>query len=268
MMKCAICGKQAPSGTRLCTPCRAAIKRARKATVSHFQPLRQLTLDMHARRARRKSAKDRPGETVPRTGGKRSLRLGRQEVVMFVALSVVACAMGVLAIRLLDEGAGERPAVTRPAPTVAPQPAAAAPARDAAAPVPAPIAAPDSASDQAPPANVRPAKPAAPKLVPGIWPMEDAVNRFDATQLAAVSLDAFGNVPERAPPPAPEPAAPVAPQEPPRPDRWDSLNDAIAGCSRQGGLTGVACELRVRTQSCEGYWGRVPQCPAGVAGDR
>jgi hypothetical protein len=184
-MRCTICGKQAPSGARLCTPCRAALRRARKATVSHFQPLHRLTVDMRARRAHRKSAKAHPPKASPRGGSRRSSRLGRQEVVMFVALSVVACAMGLLAIRLLDEGAVERPAATLQAPPVAPQPAV--PSGEAASTAPAPSAAPDGAREFGPPAAVRPGRPATPKLVPGIWPMEDAANRHEAVRLASLT---------------------------------------------------------------------------------
>jgi hypothetical protein len=98
--------------------------------------------------------------------------------------------------------------------------------------------------------------------------MEDAANRHEAARVASVSLDAFGDLPERpALPPEPVPA-PAAALPPPIPDRWETMDDAIASCTRQGGLTGAMCELRVRAQSCEGYWGRVPQCPAGVNGDR
>jgi predicted nucleic acid-binding Zn ribbon protein len=230
-MKCMICGKQAPSGARLCTPCRAALRRARKATVSHFQPLHRLTVDMRARRARRKSAKASPSKTAPRAGSKGSSRFGRQEVAMFVALSVVACAMGVLAIRLLDEGAGGRPAATTRVPVVAPQPAAAAPAGETAAPAPAPVAPPDHVQESAPPAAAPPARPAPPKLVPGIWPMEDAANRHDAMRVASASPDAFGDVPERAVPP-PEAAAASASPPPTRPDGAAVSRGTWAGASR------------------------------------
>jgi hypothetical protein len=150
--------------------------------VSHFQPLHRLTVDMRARRAQRKSAKARPPKASPRGGSRRSPRLGRQEVVMFVALSVVACAMGLLAIRLLDEGAVARPAATIQVPPAAAQPAP--PTGEAASTAPA---APVGAREIAPPAAVRPGRPATPKLVPGIWPMEDAANRDEAVRVASVT---------------------------------------------------------------------------------
>ena len=36
---------------------------------------------------------------------------------------------------------------------------------------------------------------------------------------------------------------------------------ALAQCAREGGFGGFVCDQKVRLDSCEGYWGRVPQCP-------
>jgi hypothetical protein len=60
---------------------------------------------------------------------------------------------------------------------------------------------------------------------------------------------------------APSPA-PVAVPQPPVPDRWETMNAALAACSREGLLAGMMCTERVRYQYCEGYWGQVPQCRA------
>lgn len=64
------------------------------------------------------------------------------------------------------------------------------------------------------------------------------------------------SVPE--PPRAPAPVS-VAPA--PAPDRWQTMGDALARCASEGGLGGFICDQRVRLASCEGYWGRMPQCP-------
>jgi len=85
--------------------------------------------------------------------------------------------------------------------------------------------------------------------------------------------------PEAAPPdpvPAPKPAptamanAPVVPMPLAAPaaprTRWDAMSDSLAHCS--GGLLDrVACEQRTRLEYCDGYWGSVPQCPSGIAND-
>jgi len=64
-----------------------------------------------------------------------------------------------------------------------------------------------------------------------------------------------------APAPAPAPAVRAAP-----PDRAQVLAAALAKC---GGdfFSRVGCEQRTRAQHCEGQWGQVPQCPAGIAND-
>ena len=76
---------------------------------------------------------------------------------------------------------------------------------------------------------------------------------------SAPVAESYEMVPE---PPRPAPAAPVpAPAAPPPPDRWQTMRDSLARCDREGGLGGFICDQRVRLDSCEGYWGRVPQCP-------
>ena len=65
--------------------------------------------------------------------------------------------------------------------------------------------------------------------------------------------------PQRSVPTAVVPAPLPAP--PPPPDRWQTMRDDLARCDREGGFGGFICDQRVRIASCEGYWGRVPQCP-------
>ncbi len=65
-----------------------------------------------------------------------------------------------------------------------------------------------------------------------------------------------------APPPQPAPAAPIL-AAPPKPDRFASLNDALARCVGLNLIQRAVCEQRARLQHCEGYWGQVPQCPGG-----
>jgi hypothetical protein len=50
--------------------------------------------------------------------------------------------------------------------------------------------------------------------------------------------------------------------EPVVPDRWETMNAALAACSRESFLAGVMCTERVRYQYCEGFWGQVSQCRA------
>ena len=49
-------------------------------------------------------------------------------------------------------------------------------------------------------------------------------------------------------------------------DRWQTLNEALANC---GGnfIERIVCGQRARFRYCDGYWGRVPQCPSGAVAD-
>jgi hypothetical protein len=266
-MKCTICGKQAPTGAKLCAPCRAALKRARQATVSRYLPLRRPTVEARSAAAPPRSAGVRPHDARPRSGGdpeapRRSLRRRGHEVVAFVALSVVVCAMGLLAIRMLSESGVTPAAGPR---TV---PAAAAPAGAAAlSPTPAAAAAGSAPGDAAPAAGAPPAKATVPKLPAGVFPMQDAAerNRLAPTRVAAAIPDGF-DIPTAAQPAPPEPALAPVP-ELPRGDRWAEVDAALARCAGEGVIAGTLCELRVRSRSCDGYWGRVPQCPSGLTSE-
>ncbi|MEP7327780.1 MAG: hypothetical protein ABI777_01115 [Betaproteobacteria bacterium] len=61
--------------------------------------------------------------------------------------------------------------------------------------------------------------------------------------------------------PRPAPVPPAAAPVPPPPDRWQAMNDELARCDREGGFGGFICDQRIRLDACEGFWGRVPQCP-------
>ncbi len=156
--------------------------------------------------------------------------------------------------------ADERPAVPAAAPapgtavadaSSAPQPAG-EPAT-AAAPGPAPASGADTvtATSESPAAGVpkadaakaRPPRPAAPSTPKGS-------PKAGAAAPAAI-----------APPPASAAPAPVAAA--PRPDRWELMKDELARCARDNVLSRLACEQRVGIRYCDGYWGKVPQCPAG-----
>jgi hypothetical protein len=52
-----------------------------------------------------------------------------------------------------------------------------------------------------------------------------------------------------------------APAAAPQPDRWQQMHDAMARCKREDFFRRIGCEQSVGLQYCEGYWGKVPQCP-------
>ncbi|MEO6748043.1 MAG: hypothetical protein ABI294_00465, partial [Casimicrobiaceae bacterium] len=51
----------------------------------------------------------------------------------------------------------------------------------------------------------------------------------------------------------------------PRPDRWSQMASEIDACGRGNFVEKVICEQKVRINYCDGYWGKVPQCPTGPA---
>ncbi len=75
-----------------------------------------------------------------------------------------------------------------------------------------------------------------------------------------------------APPPAtPAPESPVAPLVAaappvavtvPVPDRWSRMKDDLSRCTREDFISRVICDQRVRWRYCDGYWGKVAQCPS------
>ncbi|HSC23913.1 MAG TPA: hypothetical protein VLG08_09380 [Casimicrobiaceae bacterium] len=47
----------------------------------------------------------------------------------------------------------------------------------------------------------------------------------------------------------------------PATDHWRRLDDELAQCTRADFITRVVCGQRARFRYCDGYWGKVPQCP-------
>ncbi len=43
------------------------------------------------------------------------------------------------------------------------------------------------------------------------------------------------------------------------------MRTALTECDSQGMFDGLVCGQRVRIQYCEGYWGKVAQCPGATA---
>jgi hypothetical protein len=116
------------------------------------------------------------------------------------------------------------------------------------------------------------------KAAPSPTPADAAAAKAAAAKSAAAKAEAnkappVGGAPSSPPVAAPAPvqhaptqAAPVHP--PAAVDRWEQMRQAYALCDREGFFDKIACNSRVGKQYCEGYWGKVPQCPVGAYGDR
>ena len=266
-MKCMICGGQTLPGAKLCLPCRAALRRARDDTISELLPLprrREAFAFSHSPGIGRPSLVPVPApKTAPRRTRNRRLtsaQLHAAAVVAFVA------AAGVLTFIMARELQRERltaAAVTAPS----------APAVEARPVVPrvSPSTMLGTARDESPPPLVSTAEPEAIEAPPPIpTPVDRRVERplKPRSVKTAVLIDpaSAGSAAEPpviilAPAPAPPPAVRVVP-----PDRTQVLAAALAKCSGDF-FARVGCEQRTRAQHCEGQWGQVPQCPAGIAND-
>lgn len=261
-------------GAMLCGPCRAALKRARYMSVQVLSP----SLMMQGR-PRRSRATVAPGVLTPDGSSAAKLLAAHAATALpevpaspppHALLRTLAIAVAAVAVLGIVAYFGQAPArdPASPALLVAPLPGDAVNAGVAAtnaelpgskvsghgtgmaATTGAPI--PESTIDDAPhPVAERPRAPRAPATSP-------------AKQAGAplLSARAIADVYEPAvEPPRPAVVAPALVVAPPPPDRWQAMRDALARCDREGGLGGFICDQRVRLNSCEGYWGQVPQCP-------
>ena len=247
---CRICHGPSLPGMRLCTQCKAALKRARQETVSELIPAP----------ARTRSARDvrRPAATKPLVEpahARSQHRFGAPRILAIVLCVVAAAGVGYGALHFVR---------STPVPLPAP-------------PVAAPSSIPDPAPAPAPLAEAKPAQTRTETVTPFVPPVQRSASKPAERAAPKRAADPPSPAPE-APtiarfaaatePPTPQPAPePPAPRPAPAPDRWQLMADAIDKCGREGFLAGVICEQRVRLQYCEGYWGKAAQCPSGIAND-
>jgi hypothetical protein len=69
------------------------------------------------------------------------------------------------------------------------------------------------------------------------------------------------------PPERPQVVA-AAPKAAPAVDRWTQMNEERSRCTREDFISRVICDQRVRFRYCNGYWGKVVQCPGNPVPDR
>jgi len=243
-MKCPICGKQTLPGAKLCSPCRAALKRAKDDSVWELPP------------------SQRPGEPSPAVRSAEWV-LGAPRLAGWRTWAVASGVVGVVAVAAITFA---RNGDSTPAPSVS----ISAPAARSTLSEPPPVTLERAipASTQPPvepaPAHTAVAEPAAAQPPRG---GEHAPARPKVTKPATDVV-----VPAVAPPAEPALPAPVVatapPPEPLRPvDPWQRMNDALARCRGQDLFGRLGCEYRVRASYCEGHWGETSQCPAITTND-
>jgi hypothetical protein len=264
-MNCTICGKGTAHGTLLCRPCKAALKRARQLTVQD--------LPQRPSRARGKGAR-RHVPVEASTGIDALQRPLRSDHAARLLLGTVAIAALVGAAYVAAREFAGRSAIQHAPPALVAQPAspeptpviAAAAAEPMSARLPALASVPELTSSPPVPPNARPGSPTSVITALAHPPAPRSTHETRAPEPARAAdavyppVDSFGPLAE-ASKPMPTPPLAAAPPAPPPPDRWQTMSDALTRCASEGGFSGFICDQRVRLASCEGYWGRVAQCP-------
>jgi hypothetical protein len=259
-MDCTICGKATLPGAMLCAPCKAALKRARYVTVQEDMR-RPSVIDVRRQTRRARAPTPAPAAMPASSDGEHAppvpiaassdfnSALGRR---IFIGIFVVAAMLGSVSyfgLRELGAHAGDA--------------ASASPVAEPRQQVSASVAAPGKEEPAAPPSSV------ATHMAPfGIEPdplaPPAAKPPLKRTQVASRATFATTN---GDPPdaiyvaPEPEQPAPAPPPPPPAPDRWQTMRESIALCDRENLINGIICGQKARIQYCDGYWGKVPQCP-------
>jgi hypothetical protein len=264
-IKCRICGRKAPSGSKLCGECVAAVRRARQVGTITSQFLPPLGL----RRAN--SVTTGFAGTGRRVARRRTVRswlpksiAGWGVVAAFALFAALVGVIGYFAVTEIDEEA----MLVHGAP----------PASDAEPALPAlsnesaetwmferPVVV-DSAYESQPQVTRELSPP------PAASPSGRSSVRESRLSKPAPATDSrsfgtsdaqdggVGTDESRGSPPIPATTIANASAEPAVPDRWQSMNEALARCSRENFLAGIVCGERARLQYCDGFWGQVPQC--------
>ncbi|MEO8751396.1 MAG: hypothetical protein ABI624_01830 [Casimicrobiaceae bacterium] len=262
-MNCTICGKATLEGTLLCRPCKAALKRARHLTVQEYPVSARRAPTSRGARGATPAGPSSPARTL---GGSETMEPSRppERRLLLGGVAIAALAGALYLIGQEYSASSAATARARPQPLAQPRSADTAPVT-ASAPSAKPSLLPTVTEllepDSPPPHRPGTTKGALARPAPAL--RAPAVPRPDpayAVSLANPPLDSFAaavEMPRTAPPPVVVAAAPPTPP----PDRWQTMSEALNRCASEGGLSGFICDQRVRLASCEGYWGRVAQCP-------
>jgi hypothetical protein len=253
LTKCSICGQPAVAGGRLCAPCRSALKRARDTTVSEgILPVRR------GRKRPMPAMAAAPAEAVVEPALLAAPRGPRLSWAIAAAL-IAASGIGWFIYSHSDAGAAASryDALSQSSSAEAPI------ALPSDAPVTqVPVQAAFTAVDHPPAPGAR--EPLDPRRMPS----SIAVPRTAPKEPPAAPPQALPPV-IAAPEPPPAPAPVVVAQAPaPKavPDRWQRLSDQLAACPADPFKRAV-CQESLRIEYCEGFWGRVPPCPAKAERD-
>jgi len=276
-MKCTICARLTLPGAKLCPACRSALRRARDDTISELLPLPG-RVDRLAYRsagtfsaampapASRKARKPEQAET-PKTPPRASRARISSTTIALLGLSAVAMGIAVFGFIGARQSHVARPVERSMGESVV---ARVAPAGE-------PRISPASLAEEARQTTTLNEKPDEVEVVTA--PAEPAL---PATLRKEPARTERARAAPRVAPPMPASSVPLGPQEEilprvapvvvaaappaPPPDRWQLLASGLSRCSGNV-FSRLGCEQAIRSKFCEGYWGDVPQCPAGIPND-
>jgi hypothetical protein len=285
-MNCAICGKDNQPGTRFCVHCGAALAVAPAGAVlttgvsSVMRPVTPPAASVPPSRPApppppESATAPRPVAPAPNVPAYDVAPKRSGVVLLLIGLAALVAVGGYIGYKVFGVPPEVRDTLTKgEAPSTAPPAAAPStatpnapgeikPAEDkttapSAATAMPPAGAPESGKsldETAPKAEVK----AAPPKPSGTPSSKNARPPATAQMIPAPAV---------APAPVPRPAAPAngaSSVTPPVQDRWAQMGDELRRCQREDFLSRVVCDQRVRLRFCDGYWGKVAQCPGGIA---
>lgn len=252
LTKCSICGQPALTGGRLCAPCRSALKRARDTTVSEALP--------QAKRHRRLPALPKVATVAPPPEPAPVARPAGGVRLSWAIGAACLVAVGIVWFIHTHDDAGAAAARSADAPVIDDASSSQAQAGEASV-AQAPTPAAFTAADQPAAPAVR--EPINPRTMPSSIAVPRPVAREPAVPPEEMTPPVAVAVPEPPPPPPPPIVVAKAPAPKAVPDRWQRLTDQLAACPDEAFKRAV-CQESLRIEYCEGFWGRVPPCPAKV----
>ena len=292
-MNCAVCGKDNQPGTRFCVHCGASLAAPAPGARPAAAAAPPTMVNVAVQTAARPAASAAGEETVIRPAAPGAPAYDAQpsagagKIVLGLGIAALVIAAGFVGYKIFGGSSDVKDSFARfdgtpRVETPAPRPSASTPPTPAAEPVvAAPVAPPpepSKADDKSAPANADAAKADTAKAeatkagaAADEKPKAPATPKGDgkATGKGAAPANSAATTPAApatpAPRPAPPPVAAPAPADaaPPQ-DRWAQMGEELQRCKSESLFNRIVCDQRVRLRFCDGYWGKVAQCPGNV----
>jgi len=209
---------------------------------------------------------------VPAQSSSRSL------VIAGIAIVVVLGIAGYVGYRMLaGEGSKQVTATAEPPKAETPPAPSAEPGKESATTPEPPSSvtaassppAPAGSAAATPSASTAPPLPGQPATTEGVQPRTSVAKTTPKTAPAqpVQTMPAQATPAAPAATPAPRKALPPTPTVTAQVDRWQMYADEMAQCAKESFFARVGCQQRTRAHYCDGYWGKVAQCPGNAPVD-